>query len=82
MPIVRARTMLPSFRAKLRRAQQGRGTSSQRSGRLAETLLKAEKLARRRRRSADDATLSAMGVDTADWSIGAVRAFKAGRKRR
>jgi hypothetical protein len=44
--------------------------------RLAAVLGRAEALARRRDRTADDDALAAMGVDPTDWSVEAVRALK------
>jgi len=48
--------------------------------RLAAVLARAEALAKRRDRVADDAALAAMGVAPTDWSIEAVRALKDGRR--
>ncbi len=48
--------------------------------RLAAVLARAEALAKRRDRGADDAVLAAIGIDPTDWSIEAVRALKNERR--
>jgi hypothetical protein len=45
--------------------------------RLAAVLARAEALAKGREAAADDAALTAMGVDPTDWSLEAVRALQA-----
>jgi hypothetical protein len=48
--------------------------------RLAAVLARAEALAKQRDRAADEAALTAMGIDLTDWSVDAVRALKEGRR--
>ncbi len=50
-------------------------------GRLRATLAKAEKLAKGRDPTEDDAALKKMGVDPTNWSVKAVRALQAEHKR-
>jgi hypothetical protein len=49
--------------------------------RFAAVLARAEALAKRRDPAGDDAALAATGVDPTDWSVEAVRALKAERRR-